>query len=312
MPTRRTSSVGEGAARQPRLQRLSVDELHHDDLSRVQPLEAVDGGDVRVVERGEDLRFAGESRDAIRIMREAVGQELQGDIASQPRIAASRTGVALLFMAVLTTAPANAESILFSTLGPGDAFDVNAASFFGFDEGEEGDPDSRFARAMPFSPSSTAALTSLDLALDFTPNIPPGTLVINLFAAEGALPGLLLETFTRTEPLAPGVYSFSSLAQPVLHVGQDYFIEATTSGRGFGGWFFSSVIPEEHARGLEAFRIDNGPWRRLAAPGEIVALRVTGDAAPVPEPASVILVGTAVALVRLRRSLSPSSRRRVR
>ena len=52
-------------------------------------------------------------------------------------MAASRTGVALLFTAVLSTAPANAESIVFSTLGPGDAFDLNAAAFFGFEEGEE-------------------------------------------------------------------------------------------------------------------------------------------------------------------------------
>lgn len=227
-------------------------------------------------------------------------------------MAASRTGVALLFMAVLSTTPANAESILFSALGPGDAFDANAAAFFGFNEGQEGDPDSRFARAMPFSPSSTATLTSLDLALDFTPNIPPGTLVINLFAAEGPLPGPLLETFTRTEPLARGVYSFSSVAQPVLRFGQDYFVEATTTGRGFGGWYFSSEMPEEHARGLEAFRIDNGPWRRLAAPGDIVALRVTGDTAPIPEPASMILVGTAVALVPFRRRLSRFARRQVR
>ena len=226
-------------------------------------------------------------------------------------MAASRTGVALLFMAVLTAAPASAESIVFSTLGPGDAFDLNAAAFFGFEEGEEGDPDFRFARAMVFSPSSTATLTSLDLALDFIPDVPPGTLVINLFAAEGTLPGSLLETFNRTEPLAPGVYSFSSVARPVLRFGQDYFVEATTSGRGFGGWHFSSVEPEEHARGLEAFRIDNGPWRLLAAPGDIVALRVTGDAAPIPEPASMILVGTAVALVPLRRRLWRSSRRRL-
>jgi hypothetical protein len=223
-------------------------------------------------------------------------------------MAALKMGVAFLFMAVLITAPANAESILFSTLGPGDAFDGNAALFFGFDEGEEGNPDFRFARAMPFSPSATATLRSLDFGLDFTPNFSPGTLVINLFAADGLLPGPLLETLTRTEPLARGVHSFTSVAQPVLRVGQDYFVEATTTGRGFGGWYFSGEIPEEHARGVEVFRIDNGPWQRLAAPGDIVALRVTGDAAPIPEPASVILLGTAVALVPLRRRLSRSSR----
>jgi hypothetical protein len=225
-------------------------------------------------------------------------------------MAASRMGVAFFFMAVLVTAPANAESILFNTLGPGDAFDRNAASFFGFDEGQEDTPDRRFARAMPFSPSATATLRSLDIALDFTPDFPPGTLIVNLFAAEGLLPGPLLETFTRTEPLAAGVHSFRSAGQSVLRFGQDYFVEATTTGRAFGGWYFSSEVPEEGARGADVFRNDNGPWQLSAAPGTILALRVTADAAPIPEPASLILVGMALALVPLRRRLSRSSRHR--
>jgi hypothetical protein len=219
-------------------------------------------------------------------------------------MAASRMGVAFLFMAVLMTAPAHAESILFSSLGPGDAFDGTSAFFFGFDEGQEDTPDFRSARAMPFRPSSTATLRSLDLALDFTPNFSPASLVINLFAADGDLPGALLETLARTEPLAPGVHSFRSVAQPVLQFGQEYFVEATTTERGFGGWYFSSEVPEEGARGADVFRSNNGPWQRSAVQGEILALRVNGDAAAVPEPASVILLGTAVALVPLRRRLS--------
>ena len=219
---------------------------------------------------------------------------------------ASRMGVSFLFVAVLTTAPAHAESILFNTFGPGDAFDVNSSIFFGFDEGQEDTPDSRFARAMPFSPSSTAALRSLDLALNFIPDLPPGTLVINLFAADGVLPGALLETFTRTEQLARGVHSFRSITQPVLQSGLEYFVEATTTGRGFGGFFFSSEVAE--GRGADVFRRNNGPWQRVSIQGEILALRVTGDTAAIPEPATLILIGAGAALVPLRRRLSRSSR----
>jgi hypothetical protein len=45
-------------------------------------LQAVDAGDVRVVQRGEHLGFALEARNTIRIGGEALGQELFGNGAS--------------------------------------------------------------------------------------------------------------------------------------------------------------------------------------------------------------------------------------
>ena len=46
-------------------------------------LDTVDGGDVGVVEAGEDLRLPLEPSEPIRISRESVGQDLQGDLAIQ-------------------------------------------------------------------------------------------------------------------------------------------------------------------------------------------------------------------------------------
>ena len=43
--------------------------------------------DVRVVERGERLRFAGEPGQPIRVVGEGVGQDLQRDIAIELRVA---------------------------------------------------------------------------------------------------------------------------------------------------------------------------------------------------------------------------------
>ena len=43
----------------------SLDELEHQRVCAVRLLEAVDGSDVRMIQRGEDLRFASEAREAI-------------------------------------------------------------------------------------------------------------------------------------------------------------------------------------------------------------------------------------------------------
>ena len=49
--------------------------------------EAVDGGDVRMVQRRERLRFALEPREAIGIAGERVRQDLDRDVAIQLRVA---------------------------------------------------------------------------------------------------------------------------------------------------------------------------------------------------------------------------------
>jgi hypothetical protein len=88
------------AARQPRFERLPLDELHDQGAVRGQIFEAVDVGDRRVIERGERLRLAREARDAIRIARERLGEHLDRDVTIQLEIArtvyathAARAGV---------------------------------------------------------------------------------------------------------------------------------------------------------------------------------------------------------------------------
>ena len=49
-------------------------------------LDAVDGGDVRVVQAGQDLRLPLEPGEAVGISRESVGEDLQGDIAVELRV----------------------------------------------------------------------------------------------------------------------------------------------------------------------------------------------------------------------------------
>lgn len=59
-----------GALGDPVGERGTLDQLHHERGDPATVLEAVDAGDVRVVERREDFRFALEADEPILIVRE--------------------------------------------------------------------------------------------------------------------------------------------------------------------------------------------------------------------------------------------------
>ena len=71
---------------------LAFDELHREHVCglagrRRRLLEAVDVGDVGMVERGEQLRFPLEAGEPVGIARDGRGQQLEGDRALEPRVA---------------------------------------------------------------------------------------------------------------------------------------------------------------------------------------------------------------------------------
>jgi len=222
-------------------------------------------------------------------------------------MATSRPFVAVL-VATLGVAPASADSIFFSNLGPGDSYNEAVATFFGFDTGEEGDPDFRFARAMPFVSGRTGTLGALELPILFPFSFSNGSLVINLFEASNGLPDGLLETFTRTQaysdrrPLA-----FRSEVKPRLQSGTTYFIEATTRGKADGIWYLSLLDQKLQP---DVLRFNDGPWQARGVRDFTAAFRVSGDAASaVPEPASMVLVAAALAAAGARRRRRPGNRR---
>jgi len=67
-------------------QRFAVDELHRDERRVVLLADVVDRADARMVQCGRGQRFAAKALQCLRILRHAVGQELQRDRALQPRI----------------------------------------------------------------------------------------------------------------------------------------------------------------------------------------------------------------------------------
>ena len=62
-------------------ERVALDELEHERLDPSRLLEAVDRGDVGVVERREHLRLAPESGQPLGILRHRLGKDLDRDVA---------------------------------------------------------------------------------------------------------------------------------------------------------------------------------------------------------------------------------------
>src|SRR5262245_33788668 len=65
---------------------LAVDQLEDDADDAIRVFESVHGGDVGMVQRGEQLGLALKTGETIGILRERFGQNLDGDLALQPRI----------------------------------------------------------------------------------------------------------------------------------------------------------------------------------------------------------------------------------
>ena len=75
------------APQQPIRQRLPLDQLHDQEMLAPRFLQAVERGDVGMIERRQDFGLALETRDAIGVSSEDVEDHLHGDLAAQPRIA---------------------------------------------------------------------------------------------------------------------------------------------------------------------------------------------------------------------------------
>ena len=67
-------------------QRRPVDELHHDGVQAAGDFEAVNRGDVRMVQGGEQARLPLQARDALRIAGQRRRQHLDGHLAMESRV----------------------------------------------------------------------------------------------------------------------------------------------------------------------------------------------------------------------------------
>ena len=74
------------AARDPRLQRLALQQLHHHELLAGVLADVVQRADVRMIERRDGARLAEEALHRLRLATRFLGQELDRDLAAQPQV----------------------------------------------------------------------------------------------------------------------------------------------------------------------------------------------------------------------------------
>jgi hypothetical protein len=181
---------------------------------------------------------------------------------------------------------ARAQTVAFSTFGPGNAYDS------GLFQQAAGPSAGQTVTAFAFSSAATGAVASYDSVFQFIAGSPPN-ISINLYSDNGGKPGSLIDTSTLIATAnTPTIYNIYSTLHPVLSSASLYWISAAGTGSSVYGWFNSSTgttLPRANSN-------DNGATWTPNANDTPAAFRVTlAGAASAPEPGSIALLGMGLA-----------------
>jgi hypothetical protein len=205
----------------------------------------------------------------------------------------SKIALILSACTLLFVAPAVSRAdILFTNFGPGFSYNANVGNFVG----DDGAGDNA-AQADTFTSGLTETLSSIEIALScFGPC--GGVVDVSLRTNAAGLPGGVLETFIVVDATLSALgtnnspITLNSILHPLLTSGTAYWVSVTGDPANSVAWNLNTTGDASP----ELFSPDGGAtWLSLGfTPG---AYEVNGQGSAVPEPASVPVLASMIAVI---------------